>query len=337
MSRLGSCIAEVGNPGPGVPQALHVFDLTDLEDHVLSMSTYITEVSCFSLLVANVVICLLGVCGNGVVILIAGLKMKKTVNTNCYLCLAISDFIFCACLPFNIIYMVTKDWIFGLFMCMFTSFAMFLNMFSSIFLLVIMSVDRYVLCTVRMASAVLVLAWVISVAISIASIMFCHDTTDYTTTCFNNYPSQNSHLIVVCYSVIILQLRTNRMTRSSKPFRVMTALIAMFLIGWLLYHVFIILQSGARDQAYLTVIHEGLKISLTLASTNSCMNQFLYAFMGKDFKQKCWISFFSKIENAFDEEDRSTRSSSRTIISESVGTHLAPRPCSSSLGKRLQS
>ncbi|XP_029572757.1 C3a anaphylatoxin chemotactic receptor-like [Salmo trutta] len=239
--------------------------------------TCFTEVSCASLLV---VIFLLGVCGNWVVFSIAGLKMKKTVNTNCYLSLPISDFIFCACLPFNIIYMVAKDCIFGLFMCMFTSFTMFLNMFSSIFLLVIMSVDRYVLvvypvwaqnqCTVRMASAVLVLAWVISVALSIASIMFCQVTTDYTTTYFNNYPSQNSHLIssfvlpllliIFCFSVIPLQLRTNRTTMSSKSFRVMTALIAMFLIGWLPYHVFIILQSGARDQAYLTVIHEGLKI-----------------------------------------------------------------------------
>ncbi|XP_071015276.1 LOW QUALITY PROTEIN: N-formyl peptide receptor 2-like [Oncorhynchus clarkii lewisi] len=247
-----------------------------------------TEVSCASLLVVNVVIFLLGVCGNGMVIWIAGLKMKKTVNTTWYLSLAVSDFIFCACLPFNIINTVTMDWIFGLFMCMFISFTMFLNMFSSIFLLVFMSVDCYVMvvypvwaqnqCTARMASAVLVLAWVISVALSIASIMFCHVTTDYTTTCFNNWDgSQNIHLIVVvsrfvsdfvlpllliifCYSVITLQLRTNRMTRSSKSFRVMTALIAMFLIGWLPCHVFIILQSGARDKAYLTVIPEGLKI-----------------------------------------------------------------------------
>ncbi|XP_042176097.1 C3a anaphylatoxin chemotactic receptor-like [Oncorhynchus tshawytscha] len=248
------------------------------------MFVTIYEVSCASLLVVNVVIFLPGVCGNGVVIWIAGLKMKKTVNTTWYLGLAVSDFIFCACLPFNIIYMVTMDWIFVLFMCMFTSFTMSLNMFSRIFLLVIMSVDRYVMvvypvwaqnqCTVRMASAVLVLAWVISVALSMASIMFYHVTTDYTTTCFNNFPSQNIHLTVVvsrfvsnfvlpllliifCYSVITLQLRTNRMTRSS---RVMTALISMFLIGWLPCHVFIILQSGARGKAYLTVIPEGLKI-----------------------------------------------------------------------------
>lgn len=32
MNRLGSCVAGLGNPGPGGPQPLHAFDLTDLED-----------------------------------------------------------------------------------------------------------------------------------------------------------------------------------------------------------------------------------------------------------------------------------------------------------------
>uniref|UniRef100_A0A674BMQ1 Chemerin chemokine-like receptor 1 n=1 Tax=Salmo trutta TaxID=8032 RepID=A0A674BMQ1_SALTR len=285
------------------------------------------------LLVVNVVILLLGVCGNGVVIWIAGLKMKKTVNTTWYLSLAISDFIFCACLPFNIIYMVTKEWILGHFMCKFTSFVMFLNMFSSIFLLVVISVDRYLLVvfpvwaqnqrTVRKASAVVVLAWAVSVALSIPSTVFRQVTTD--TKCLNYYPHPNSHItvavsrfisgfvlplliIIFCYSILILRLRTNRMTRSSKPFRVLTALIAIFFISWLPYHVFILLELKARDQTSLTVIHEGINISATLASANSCLNPFLYAFMGKDFKQKCCNSFLSKIENAFDEEERSSRS-----------------------------
>ncbi|XP_038868762.1 C3a anaphylatoxin chemotactic receptor-like [Salvelinus namaycush] len=288
----------------------------------------------YILLVVNVVILLLGVCGNGVVIWIAGLKVKKTVNTTWYLSLAISDFIFCACLPFNIIYMVTKEWILGHFMCKFTSFVMFLNMFSSIFLLVVISVDRYLLVvfpvwaqnqrTVRRASAVVVLAWAVSVALSIPSTVFRQVTTDGIK-CFNYYPHPNSHItvavsrfisgfvlplliIIFCYSVLILRLRTNRMTRSSKPFRVLTALIAMFFISWLPYHVFILLELKAHDQTSLTVSHEGLNISVTLASANSCLNPFLYAFMGKDFKRKCWNSFLSKIENAFDEEERSSRS-----------------------------
>uniref|UniRef100_A0A4W5LIQ3 Chemerin chemokine-like receptor 1 n=1 Tax=Hucho hucho TaxID=62062 RepID=A0A4W5LIQ3_9TELE len=286
------------------------------------------------LLVVNVVILLLGICGNGVVIWIAGLKVKKTVNTTWYLSLAISDFVFCACLPFNIIYMVTKKWILGIFMCKFTSFVMFLNMFSSIFLLVVISVDRYLLVvfpvwaqnqrTVRRASAVVVLVWAGSVALSIPSTVFRQVTTDGIK-CINDYPYPNSHItvavsrfvsgfvlplliIIFCYFVIILRLRTSRMTRSSKPFRVLTALIAMFFISWLPYHVFIILELKASDQTSLTVIHEGLNISVTLASANSCLNPFLYAFMGKDFKQKCWKSFLSKIENAFDEEERSSRS-----------------------------
>uniref|UniRef100_A0A8C8H582 G-protein coupled receptors family 1 profile domain-containing protein n=1 Tax=Oncorhynchus tshawytscha TaxID=74940 RepID=A0A8C8H582_ONCTS len=286
------------------------------------------------LLVVNVVILLLGFFGNGVVIWIAGLKLKKTVNTTWYLSLAISDFIFCACLPFNIIHMVTKKWIFGLFMCKFTSFVMFLNMFSSIFLLVVISVDRYLLVvfpvwaqnqrTVRRASAVVVFAWAVSVALSIPSTVVRQVSLDGIT-CFNQYPHLNIHItvavsrfisgfvlpvliIIFCYSVLILRLRTNRMTRSSKAFKVLTALIAMFFISWLPYHVFILLELKASDQTSLTVLHEGLSISATLASANSCLNPFLYAFMGKDFKQKFFNSFLSKIENAFDEEERSSRS-----------------------------
>ncbi|KAE8292151.1 Chemokine-like receptor 1 G-protein coupled receptor DEZ [Larimichthys crocea] len=102
------------------------------------------EPLCLTLLVVSVVIFLLGFCGNALVIWISGFKMKKTVNTTWYLSLAISDFVFCAFLPFSITNMAMEEWIFGRFMCKFTSFVKFLNMFSSIFLLVVISVDRFV-------------------------------------------------------------------------------------------------------------------------------------------------------------------------------------------------
>ncbi|MFT7808454.1 chemokine-like receptor 1 isoform X1, partial [Arapaima gigas] len=127
------------------------------------------EASCTCAVVLVAVICLLGVVGNGIVIWIAGLKMKKTVNIVWYLSLAISDFTFCVSLPITAVYMATREWIFGVFMCKFTSFIMFLNMFSSIFLLVVISVDRCVSVvmpvwaqnhrTVKKASVVVTLAW----------------------------------------------------------------------------------------------------------------------------------------------------------------------------------
>ncbi|XP_056147450.1 chemokine-like receptor 1 isoform X2 [Lampris incognitus] len=266
-------------------------------------STCFKEVSCVALLVVNVLILLLGLSGNGIVIWIAGFKMKKTINTTWYLSLAISDFIFCACLPFNITHMATSNWIFGLFMCKFTSFAMFLNMFSSIFLLVIISADRCVsvMCpvwaqnhrTIQKASLVVTLAWVVSIALSIPSVVF-RDVVSHLgkSVCFNNYTShQYSHemiavsrlvggfiipffIIFICYSIIILRLRTNNMTKSSKPFKVMTALIVTFFICWLPYHVFVLLELNHQNYDS-EVIRLGFKMENALGEEGRTMSRYL--------------------------------------------------------------
>ncbi|KAM6965239.1 chemerin-like receptor 1 [Aplochiton taeniatus] len=303
---------------------------------VLNNATCFKELPCVTLLVANVVILLLGVGGNGVVIWIAGFKMKQTVNTTWYLSLAVSDFLFCACLPFTITQLATSDWLFGLFMCKFTSFVMFLNMFSSIYLLVIISVDRCMSVmfpvwaqnqrTNKKAMVAVVFAWVFSVALSLPSLIF-RDTRAHLgkTICFNLYPERHSHksiavtrfvggfvvpflLIIVSYSVIILRLRYNRMTRSSKPFKVMTALIATFFICWLPYHVFVLLELNHHlyNHVVLTILTIGLQVGTFVATANSCLNPLLYVFMGNDFKQKFRSSVLSKMENALGEEGRTT-------------------------------
>lgn len=310
------------------------------------------EISCVALIITNVVIFLLGFCGNGVVIWIAGFKMEKSVNTTWYLSLAISDFIYCACLPFSIAHMSLDDWIFGLFMCKFTSFVMFLNMFSSIFLLVIISIDRClsVMCpvlsqnhrTVKKASVAVVLAWLVSIAFSIPTVIF-RDVVSHLgkTMCFNNYTSdQHSHktiavsrflggfvapffIIIICYSIIILRLRNNRMTKSTKPFKVMTALIATFFICWLPYHVFILLELNHKDYN-LEIITIGLKVGASVATANSFLNPLLYVFMGNDFKRKFRSSLLSKMENAMGEEGRTTsRYFSRSSSMDGrVSTHI---------------
>lgn len=295
-------------------------------------STCFKEVLCVFLLVVSVIIFLLGFCGNALVIWISGFKMKKTVNTTWYLSLAVSDFVFCAFLPFSITNMVMEEWIFGLFMCKFTSSVMFLNMFSSIFLLVIISIDRCISVmfpvwaqnqrTVRKASIVVVIAWILAIGLSIPSMIFRDVKTHMGRTfCFNNYTlHQHSHMIValsrffagfvapfiiiiICYSIIILKLRTNRMTKSSKPFKVMTALVAAFFICWLPYHVFVLLELNPHNHDILIM---GLKVGTSMAAANSFLNPVLYVFMGNDFKQKFRSSMLSKMENALGEEGRTT-------------------------------
>jgi len=310
-----------------------------------------TQVLCLVLLVINVIICLLGLGGNAVVIWIAGFGMKKSVNTTWYLSLALSDFIFCACLPFNIAYNVTADWIFGLFMCKFTSFVMFLNMFSSIFLLVIISMDRCIAVmfpvwaqnhrTVGKASVLIVLAWIISAALSIPSIVF-RDVQNHlgTNRCMNNYTSsQYSHkiiatsrfvfgfvlpfiLIIFCYTVIILRLRSTQMAKSNKPFKIMTALIMTFFLCWLPYHTFVLIEQNETFNS--EVIALGLTIGTSVAAANGFLNPVLYVFMGNDFRKKFRSSILSKIENAIGEEGRTisrylSRSSS---VDARASTHI---------------
>ncbi|KAI4899241.1 hypothetical protein NFI96_006040 [Prochilodus magdalenae] len=55
--------------------------------------------------ITNVIIFILGVAGNGLVIWIAGFKVKKSVITTWYLSLAVSDFIYCSTLPFGVVSM----------------------------------------------------------------------------------------------------------------------------------------------------------------------------------------------------------------------------------------
>ncbi|KAM7416654.1 hypothetical protein PAMA_018622 [Pampus argenteus] len=314
--------------------------------------TCLKEALCVSLLVVTIVIFLLGFFGNALVIWISGFKMKKTVTTTWYLSLAISDFVFCAFLPFGMTNMVMEEWIFGRFMCKFTSSIMFLNMFSSIFLLVVISVDRCVSVvfpvwaqnhrTVKKALVIVVISWVLAVGMSIPSVIF-RDVQSHlgTVRCFNNYHlHRHSHKIVVyirflagfivpfviitiCYSVIIFKLCNNRMSKSYKPFKVMTALIIAFFICWLPNHVFTLLEITQQNHGN-NILATGLQIGTSLAAANSFLNPVLYVFMGNDFKQKFKSSVLSKMENAMGEEGRTmsrylSRSSS---VDGKASTHI---------------
>ncbi|XP_066545800.1 chemerin-like receptor 1 [Amia ocellicauda] len=279
------------------------------------------------------IIFLLGFCGNGLVIWITGFKMKRTVNTTWFLSLAISDFLFCVFLPFNIVHVACDShWYFGLLMCKFNAFILFLNMFSSIFLLVIISIDRCVTVvfpvwsqnyrTPRMASVIAFLAWVTACLLSIPSLIFRDiKTSRGKTLCYNNYENTDHEsvafsrfvfgfvipfvVIVFCYTIIIRKLKNNRMARSNKPFKIMSAIIATFFVCWLPYHIVIMLEIN-HHRHDTEIFKKAFSAIVTLAFANSFLNPILYVFMGNDFKQKFKMSVLSKIENALSEDGRTT-------------------------------
>ncbi|XP_071766482.1 chemerin-like receptor 1 [Centroberyx gerrardi] len=305
---------------------------TDYNSSTDGVGTFISTKSFLAdtLVAINVIISVIGLGGNGMVIWITGWKMKRTVHTTWYISLAISDFLFCACLPLEIVYVVTSHWPFGQVLCKLISSALFLNMYSSVFLLVLISTDRCVMVsfpvwsqnhrTVRKASGVVVLMWVLSAVLTVPALVYRQTKVHGSVTqCYTDYMSLSRHkavaltrficgfvipflIIVFCCSVLCVKLRSLTI-KSTKPYKVMAALILTFFICWVPYHTFVLLEFDFSNHS-LDVIQTGLKVGGTLAAANSFINPVLYVFIGNDFQQTLKRSFMSRIENAMADDWR---------------------------------
>ncbi|XP_009680583.1 C3a anaphylatoxin chemotactic receptor [Struthio camelus] len=89
---------------------------------------------------------IIGIPGNGLVIWVAGLKMKRSVNVVWFLNLAVADFMCCLSLPFFIVHLVLHEhWPYGWFLCKVIPSVIIFTMFASVFLLMAISIDRCLL------------------------------------------------------------------------------------------------------------------------------------------------------------------------------------------------
>ncbi|KAJ7398137.1 Chemokine-like receptor 1 [Pitangus sulphuratus] len=187
--------------------------------HVLSMVVY-------------GIACVLGVTGNGLVIWIAGFKMKKTVNSVWFLNLAVADFIFTFFLPLSIAYTALGfHWPFGKLLCKLNSTIAFLNMFASVFLLTVISVDRCVSVAFpvwshnrrspELAARIALGTWVLALLLSSPYLVF-RDTvvsSRNTTSCYNNFALSDDY--------------SSEATRSLWRVRHKAMIVTRFLCGFL--------------------------------------------------------------------------------------------------------
>ncbi|KAM9330153.1 chemerin-like receptor 1 [Gastrophryne carolinensis] len=289
-------------------------------------------------MVALSVVSLLGTVGNGLVIWFVVFKMKKTVNSVWFLSLALADFTFSLLQPLEITRVAFSYlWPFGNFMCKLYFYVVPLNMFSSILHLTVISIDRCACVvfpvwsqnhrTARLAWMVTLGVWILAAGCSVPFFIFretyhfddgwvfCYEqelpiywgTVIMQCILFFVIPFV---IIVSCYTVIIVRMRRNRMVTSTKPFKMILAIITCFFICWLPYHVCYIIW--ASFGAYDVTVYAWY-ISFSLAYANSCVNPFLYVFFGRDFKERFWSSVQSALRRAFAEEStgqvsRDTRS-----------------------------
>ncbi|XP_069057342.1 chemerin-like receptor 1 [Pleurodeles waltl] len=199
--------------------------------------------------------------------------------------------------------------------------------------------------TPRMATKVALTTWVLALAMSSPALAFRDTlrTRNNTTLCYNNYAFSTNFsdpqiasvrkmrntvltftnflcgflfpfiIIFVCYGILIFRLRRNQRARSSKPYKIMCAVVLSFFCCWLPNHFFLLLRNSLDQQSScltLRIFRIGSPVAASLAYFSSCINPVIYVFIVRDFKNILKSSVLSVLEMAFKEE--STIPQSRT-------------------------
>lgn len=111
-------------------------------------------------------------------------------------------------------------------------------------------------------------------------------------------------IMITCYSLIVFRMRKTNLTKSrNKTLRVAVAVVTVFFVCWIPYHIVgVLLVITDQESALREVVLPWDHMSIALASANSCFNPFLYALLGKDFRKKARQSVKGILEAAFSEE-----------------------------------
>ncbi|KAM4016434.1 N-formyl peptide receptor 2-like isoform 1-T2 [Anomaloglossus baeobatrachus] len=279
----------------------------------------------------------LGIIGNGLVIWIAGFRMKNTVSAVWFLHLAIADFLCCASLPLRIhewaVYFSITSYIsLSIFAyCTANIFLFNINMTSSVLLLTAMSIDRWVsvmwpfwvkvhrTCNVVRISAAII--WGLSLIVAgVLYYVYTYHVGDRNEWCiyfdytipYNPelyHTMQLIRLVIMCvipfliivtsYVTIFYKIRkSKRSQRSQRSSRIITAVISCFFICWFPYYILPLIPVDDIHYFLVFIIHT---IATSLACVNSCMNPIIYVFMGPGFRQGFFRSIPARVERALSE------------------------------------
>ncbi|KAM9456422.1 C3a anaphylatoxin chemotactic receptor [Clarias gariepinus] len=292
--------------------------------------------------------CILGVPGNALVLWIAGVKMKKTVNTIWFLNLAIADLLCCLSIPFTVaeIFLETH-WPYGGTMCKVLPAIIVVNMFASIFTLNFISLDRFIQVvkpvwsqnnrTLGLAWGCCAMAWTLAILLSLPSMILrkmvtieefnmtlCTFSNINTTEVFFNIDEGASYealtmtrfvfgFLIPLVCIVFCYTCIARKVMSShfhagRAFRIMLAVVLAFFLSWFPYHVVALVEIYGGKQD--AMLAKGIDpLVISLAYVNSCMNPILYVFMGQDFKEKIKLSLRRIFEKAFSEDTQLSMSS----------------------------
>ncbi|XP_045703225.1 N-formyl peptide receptor 2-like [Phyllostomus hastatus] len=313
-------------------------------------------------MVAQGIICVLSILGNGLVIWVAGFRMAITVTTLCCLNLALADFLFAGTLPFFMVVSAREgQWPFGWLMCKLINFLGDTNLLASVFFTAFIALDRCicVLCpvwaqnhrTVSLAMKVIIVPWILAAVLNLPAFILFTTQKDEENNVYCSFnleiwgnitEEEKMHrlftlvktigisrfvvgftfpmsIIAICYSLVAVKICKKGMTSSSRPFWVLSAVVATFFICWFPCQLCLLLSAVWTKE----ILFEGkYKILLylrvltgLLAFFNSSINPTLYVFQGKDFQKRVIHSLPASLVRALTKDSAPTSDTTTKSVS----------------------
>ncbi|XP_066544089.1 C-X-C chemokine receptor type 4 [Amia ocellicauda] len=265
---------------------------------------------------------IMGVIGNGLVVVVMGYQKKSRTMTDKYrLHLSIADLLFVLTLPFWAVDAVSS-WFFGNFLCVAVHAVYTVNLYSSVLILAFISLDRY-LAVVHATNShaprkllaekvIYVGVWLPAILLTLPDLVFARvSDASSRVMCNRIYPANSliwmtvfrfQHIfvglvlpgliILTCYCIIISKLsQGSKGHQKRKALKTTIILILTFFICWLPYCITVFVDTlNLLSVIQLSCsLEKGLEkwISITeaLAFFHCCLNPILYAFLGVKFKK----------------------------------------------------
>ncbi|XP_039996565.1 leukotriene B4 receptor 1 [Xiphias gladius] len=301
---------------------------------------------------------------------------KRSVTCLLVMNLALADAFVLLSAPFFLRYLAGgRGWEFGSAVCKLVHYLSSVNMYVSIYLICLMSMDRWLAVTrpflsqrVRTKHFLLVLllvVWVMAFILSLPmpfyrsnlkktfpphniTFSFClpyhwnsvgHQVFQYLSETIMGCLVPFS-LITTCYTWVICRLQSAMFHRRAQGSRLILMIICTFALFWLPYHIVNIIQviGLLTGSASVSKAATSARPNVTaFAYFSSAVNPILYVFAGSSHIRQAGLSFMGKLFEATNSESRSTSTFTRSARSSCPDESSALQALSGKLGNPFKS
>lgn len=305
------------------------------------------------------VVCIIGLCGNTLVIYVILRYAKMKTITNIYILnLAIADELFMLGLPFLAMQVALVHWPFGKAICRVVMTVDGINQFTSIFCLTVMSIDRYLAVVhpiksakwrrPRTAKMINVAVWGVSLLVILPIMIYAGLRSNQwgRSSCTINWPGESGAwytgfiiyafilgflvpltIICLCYLFIIIKVKSSgirvgsskRKKSEKKVTRMVSIVVAVFIFCWLPFYIFNV--SSVSVVISPTPALKGMfDFVVVLTYANSCANPILYAFLSDNFKKSFQNVLCLVKVSGTDDGERSDSKQDKSRLNETTET-----------------